>query len=149
MSRHRAGGMVRLPRGLRFLAKLLVAVVVLTLVPTLAQAAFSNSEGGTMTLGTFRVPTPTGVDASYTCTTSSPRSATVTIRSFDAVQRATGYTVTLAESKNVLQTKELAATKRATTMSISTSSMKRTYVLSVYAKVGTWTGNAATYTFTC
>ncbi|THJ68676.1 hypothetical protein E8P82_01885 [Arthrobacter echini] len=149
MSRHRAGGTTRLPRRLRFLAKLLVAVVVLTLVPTVAQAAFSNREAGSTVLGTYNIPTPTGVDASYTCSTSSRRSATVTVRDFTAVARATGYTVTLTAPDRKVQTVELAASKRATTLSVASTTSGK-YVLSVRANVGSWTGkDPAVFSFTC
>lgn len=148
MSRHRAGGTTRLPRRLRFLAKLLLVVVVLTWAPTVAQAAFSTTEAAVVSVGTYDVPAPTGVDASPKCATSSPRSATVTIRNFTAVQRATGYTVTLTGPSGRVQSAALDAKTRTTTISVSSSTNGK-YLLSLQARVGAWTGDTVTYTFTC
>lgn len=134
-------------RRLRLLVQLVVAVVVLTWVPTIAQAAFFDADAAPVTVGTYDIPAPVGVTGTYNCT-STKLSMTVTISDFGAVARATGYTVTLTSPSGTVTTNNLSATNRATT--ITRSSLRTgTFTLRLRAAVGTWTGDDAVYQLTC
>ncbi|WP_298252074.1 hypothetical protein [uncultured Arthrobacter sp.] len=147
MSRHRAGGTTRLPRRLRFLAKLLLAVVVLTWAPTVAQAAFSDRDTAALSVGTYDIPAPAGVTGTIDCSLLK-MFVTVAITDFGVVPRATEYTVTLTGPAGVVTTHTVSPTKRATTIT-RMSMLNGTYTLRIWASVGTWTGDPAVYPIKC
>lgn len=134
-------------RRLRFLVQVIIGVLVFTWVPTIAQAAFSDAAVAPVTVGTYDIPAPVGGSYSRTCA-SNRSSMTVNLTTFGAVDRATGYTVTLTGPSGQVTTNRLPANTRST--SITTSSTRTgSYTLQIRATVGTWTGDPLTATITC
>lgn len=134
-------------RRIRMLVQLVVAVVVLTWVPTIAQAAFSDAARADLSVGTYAIPAPAGVTGTFSCT-STKLSMTVTLTDFGAVDRATGYTVTLTAPTGQVTTNAVPASPRSTTIT-RTSTTVGTYTLRVRANVGTWTGQNLERVLTC
>lgn len=144
MARHRTP---RRPRRVPFLVRVLIGVMVLTGLPTVAQAAFTDSDGSPVAVGTYTVPAPAGITGNFSCQ-NNRLSMSVTLTDFGAVQRATAYTVTLTAPNGQVTTNNLPAGNRATTIT-RTSTTVGNYTLRVRASVGTWTGQNLERVLTC
>ncbi|MDQ0736608.1 hypothetical protein [Arthrobacter agilis] len=139
MSRHRAP---RRLRRVRFLVRVLIAVVVFTCAPTIAQAAFSGAATAPMKVTAYTVPAPVGMTASANCPPFSG-TMTVAVTDFGAVDRATSYTLTLTKpgtTTDVAPPQELKVGRTATFTVPRGFLQYPTYTLSIRANVGAWTG---------
>ncbi|WP_105032109.1 hypothetical protein [Arthrobacter ruber] len=132
---------------LRLLVGVVVCAVIFTFAPTIAQAAFVGSATATMEVRTYAIPAPVGITGTFSCTTNK-LSMTVTLTDFGAVNRATGYTVTLTAPSGQVTTNNLPATSRATTITRASSTVGN-YTLRIRATVGSWTGQNLERVLTC
>ncbi|TKV29035.1 hypothetical protein FDK12_05110 [Arthrobacter sp. NamB2] len=147
MSQHRTVRRLGPLRLVRFVVQVLLGVIVLTWAPTVAQAAFSGATVAPVTVGTYAIPAPAGVTGNFSCTTNK-LSMTVNLTDFGAVNRATGYTVSLTAPNGQVTTNNLAANTRSTAITRSSSTVGN-YTLRIRANVGTWTGQNLERVLTC
>ncbi len=138
MHTQRSATTERPSRRARFLVQVLVGVLVLMWVPTIAEAAFKGSAGAPLTVGSYAVPAPAGVTGTYNCT-NNRTSMTVSLTDISAVDRATGYTVSVTAPNGQVTTTNVSATTRSTSITRS-STTTGSFVLRIRANVGTWSG---------
>ena len=127
---------------------LLVAGTVLA-GTALAQASFTGTAAAAVSTTTYDIPASTSLTGTYTC--DNRRTMTVNITGFGRVDRATGYTLTLAEpgTNPAATTQQLTATQTTTTITRATTRAGN-FTLNLTARVGTWTSDTPlTRTLTC
>ncbi|MDQ0734775.1 hypothetical protein [Arthrobacter agilis] len=115
----------------------------------LAQATFTDATSAPVTVGTYDIPASTSLTGTYSCDTR--RTMTVSITGFSRVNRATAYTLTLAEpgTNPAVTSQNLTATQTTATIARATSRTGN-FVLNLTAKVGTWTSDTPlTRTLAC
>ena len=115
----------------------------------LAQASFIGVARAPVTVGTYDIPASASLTGTYNC--DSRRTMTVNVTGFGRVDRATGYTLTLAEPGTApgTTTQNLTATQTTTTISRATTRAGN-FTLNLTAKVGTWTSDTPlTRTLSC
>lgn len=138
---------VKAPRLVR-LRGLLAAPVAVALVlgaPGLAYAAFTAKTTAALAVGTYKVPAPASINGTLQCTTAG-KGATITIRGFGLVDRATSYNATLTLPG---ETPTLTPVTVGSRVTITSWGGKGKYTFSLYARVGSWTGAPLERTVTC
>ena len=142
----------RRPRRVRFLVKVVIAVLAFTWLPTVAQAAFFDAATAPVSVGTYLVQAPATLSGTRSCNgtaSSTSRTMSITIDDFGAVPRATAYIVTLTASSGRSVRIELPSSRRSTPISVE-GSRTASYTLSISARVGTWTSpDPLERTYTC
>jgi hypothetical protein len=116
---------------------------------TFAQAAFQGVAVAPATIGTYNIPASTSLTGTYSC--DARRTMTVNITGFGRVDRATAYTLTLAEpgTNPAITPQSLTATQSATTITRATGRAGN-FTLNLTAHVGNWTSKTPlTRTLTC
>lgn len=135
-----------------------LALVIVLGAPYLATAAFTATTSATLSVGTYKVPAPAAMTTgTHSCTNNKGvKGATIAVSSWSAVDRATGYVVTLTSPGGVQsQTTIRGGSSSAVTISVDDTSGNGngsgsgTYTLSVRANVSSWVGNPLDKTFTC
>jgi hypothetical protein len=115
----------------------------------LAQASFTGVAAAPVLIGTYDIPASASLTGTYSC--DSRRTLTVNVTGFGRVDRATAYTLTLAEpgANAATTTQNLTATQTSATITRSTS-RTGSFTLNLVARVGTWTSDTPlTRTITC
>lgn len=135
-----------------------LALLMVLGAPYLATAAFTATTSATLTVGTYKIPAPTAVTTgTRTCTNNQGvKGASIPVTSWSAVDRATGYVVTLTSpSGGQSQTAIRGGSSSAVTASVQdvngngNGSGSGTYTLSIRATIGSWVGDPIIRTFTC
>jgi hypothetical protein len=125
----------------------LIAVALVLGVPSLAYATFTAKTTAAVTAGTYKVPAPASFNGSLVCTKSGDLTgATLTIKEFGKVDRATGYTGMLQAPDGATATMQVSS---GSTVTVSTYGGEGTYTFTLTAKVGSWTGVPLERTVTC
>jgi hypothetical protein len=122
------------------------AYIVLILVSTvcagtaLAQASFRGVASAGANVSTYDIPASASLTGTYSCNSS--RTMTVNVTGFGRVDRATGYTLTLAEPGTgpAVTSQNLTATQTTTTIT-RTTSRSGNFTLNLTARVGNWTSD--------
>ncbi len=126
--------------------------------PYLATAAFTATTTATLSVGTYKIPAPTSMTTgTHSCTNNQGvKGATIAVTSWSAVDRATGYVLTLTSPGGVQsQTVINVGGSSAVTVSVQdvngngNGSGSGTYTLSLRAKASSWVGDPLAKTFTC
>ena len=116
----------------------------------LAQASFTGAASAPVSVGTYDIPASASVTGTYSCD-ALKRTMTVNVTGFSRVDRATAYTLSLAEpgTNPAATTQTLTATQTTATITRATS-RTGAFTLSLTARVGTWTSDTPlTRSITC
>ncbi|WDF35100.1 hypothetical protein PTW37_16490 (plasmid) [Arthrobacter agilis] len=137
--RTRAGGPWSRPT--RWIHVLLLLGVAVFSGTTLANAGFTGQAIAPAQISTYDIPASTSITGTYSC--DSRRTMTVNITAFGRVDRATGYTLSLAEpgTSPATTVQNLTASQTTTTITRSTSRAGN-FTLNLTARVGAWTSDA-------
>jgi hypothetical protein len=128
-----------------------VAVALVAGAPGLACAAFTAKTTASLSVGTYKVPAPASINGTLECTTiQGKKGASISFTGFAAVDRATGYTATLSSPTGPQAVASIAEGDASQGMTLlSKGNGKGTYVFTLAAAVGPWTGPALQQSVTC
>jgi ABC-type transport system substrate-binding protein len=140
----------RAPRALTsFAARLFAAVLaalVLTLAPAIAQAALKATTTSPVSVGTYAIPAPATATWTYSCSPNG-RSYTLNLTGYAKVSRATSYLVIIKAPDGTTSPMQIITSDTLTLT--QTSAIRGTYTFTIRALVGSWYGTPYTGTDNC
>lgn len=138
---------------LRGLLAVPAAVVLVLCAPALAEAAFTANTAASMSVGTYKIPAPASINGTLRCVTSSgQKGASIRFTDFADVARATGYTATLTPPTGLKSVTSIPAGGTSQVYMVASGTTGKgsgTYIFTLTAQVGSWTGTSLTQTVTC
>jgi hypothetical protein len=114
-----------------------LAALVLTLTPAIAQAAFKAATTSPMSVGTYAIPAPATATWTHSCSTNG-RIYTLNLTSYGKVSKASSYLVIITAPDGTTSTPQIITSDTLTLT--QTSARRGTYTFTIQARVGTWTG---------
>lgn len=124
-----------------------VIAVLLVIAPQMAQATFTSNGSAQQSIGTFQLTAPASVTGTYRCPRGPGSSGIVNVTDFGAVPRASSYLLTLTSARGNVAS--VTVTNRSATLQIAEPDKIGTWVLTITAELGNWTGPDLTRTFEC
>jgi len=123
-----------------------LAALVLTLAPAIAEAAFNATTTSPVSVGTYAIPAPATATWTYSCSPNG-KSYTLNLTGYGKVSKAGSYLVIIKAPDGTTSAPQI-ITGNTLTLT-QTSATRGTYTFTIQALVGTWTGAAYTGTDTC
>ena len=122
-----------------------LAVALVLGAPGLAFAAFTAKTAASLSVGTYKIPAPASLSGTLRCTNTG-KGATITVKGFGLVDRATSYVATLTLPG---ETPTLTQVTVGREVSMTNWGGKGKYTFTLSAQVGSWTGAALERTVSC
>jgi hypothetical protein len=135
----------------RALSVVLVAVA-LIVVPAVANATFTGTRNATLTVGTDRMETPTGVSGTWRCVPGFTQEGfSFTTTGFnDASPTGTTYKYSISRGANVVRTQTSSSKAvTVTTPNLPVDVGATQWTITIQTQLGNWTGTPYTKTITC